>query len=477
MMDGTCLSGQWTRSLRRPYGMSSGEASVGLVWLAPELIHKVALSGWLGVKDVSALSQTCKRMAEVLVWDAYAKNIHQALVGVMENVAAERWVPARYAVKRRWFVRGEDEASVWMSVAKAVSGDERMEDVDEKGWESVMLAALSLPGARGCLDTWGHLILAEEGTKTSLLHVAAEMWSERVVDWVVEHGGDVNVRNEFNDTPLLVAGTDGSERMVKKLLEVGADATAKNTISQNLFYVSCSSGNAELVRFAAGLGVFDINEKDSYRSSPLGIASLYGNLSVVKVLVEELGADVDVEGRNPKGPLYWAGVRGHTAVMQVLVDGGAWSGVAKDGGVWVGGLVGGAKSMARDERVDVVRLYLGWGVGVDGVDGDTEMTALCAASREGNADVVRVLLEEGGADVNKAGKNGQTPISWACESRKADVVRVLLDAGADIGIVDDFGRTPLRVALLQAVAWRSGGEGIVELLQDAHRSQSRSQSR
>ena len=38
---------------------------VWLVELATEVMHKVALSGWLEFEDVEALSKTCKRMKNI----------------------------------------------------------------------------------------------------------------------------------------------------------------------------------------------------------------------------------------------------------------------------------------------------------------------------------------------------------------------------------------------------------------------------
>ncbi len=85
---------------------SEHEQGVGLVEMAPELVHKVALSGWLTFEDVTALSQTCRRMKNIFVDDAYGRDIHYALKGVLENVRAKRWRSARFAVRRKWFVAG-----------------------------------------------------------------------------------------------------------------------------------------------------------------------------------------------------------------------------------------------------------------------------------------------------------------------------------------------------------------------------------
>ena len=44
---------------------------VGLVALAPELVHKVAFSGWLTFADVAVLSQNMSQNERVFVDDDY----------------------------------------------------------------------------------------------------------------------------------------------------------------------------------------------------------------------------------------------------------------------------------------------------------------------------------------------------------------------------------------------------------------------
>ena len=195
--------------------------------LAPELVHMVALTGHLTFNDIAALSQTCRRMKTIFVDDDYGRDIHYALKGVMENVRAKRWASARYALNRRWFVDGwENEESVWRMIADVVVlGSWRCVRLDDEedvvGWENVMLAALSLPKASGCLEKWRVLRGGKKDVLT-LLHVAAQVGSERVVDWVVERGGDLEVKNKVGGTPLSLASSMGHLGVVRKLVEGGA---------------------------------------------------------------------------------------------------------------------------------------------------------------------------------------------------------------------------------------------------------------
>ena len=436
--------------MERGEGVGAGEG-VGLVGLAPELVHKVALSGYLTYEEVCALSRTCRRMADVLVWDVYGRDLGYALKGVVGNVERGRWKAARYALRRGWYEGAGD--GVWKDVAEVVVGKEKNvveSDDGLRGWEDVVLAALCLPGASGWEGVWGY---GRYGQRTSLLHVAASVGSMRVVEWVVERGGDLEGLNEWEETPLLVACKTGRLEVMRRLVEGGADVMARDKWNRNMLYAACEGGDVGLVRYVLGLGVFDVEEKDSDMQTPLHRACEYGQLDAARVLVEEAGADVDVEGNDVCGPLYWACSGGNIGIVRMLVDAGSGSGAGKEGGVWVEGFV----VAALRGYADVVRELLGLGVAVDGVEEYWE-TALCLASRNGRADVVRVLVEEAGADVNMANGHGKPPLYLASQIGGVDVVRVLLELGADVGIVDEDGRTVLDVAR------EAGLDDVVQLL-------------
>ena len=436
-----------------------------LVHLAPELMHKITLSGNLSFNDVAALSQTCHTMKTIFVDDAYGRDIHHALLGVLKNVETKQWTSARYAVKRRWFVGvRENEESVWRKVADVAVGwrkDRVVAEEDTVGWENVMLAALSLPGARGCLDRWEHVTYGYENI-SSLLHMGVFAGSEKMVDWVAEKGGDLEARNVLDRSALWVAcRTAGRVGVVRKLVESGADVAAKDSFSRNVLHAASQSGDVEIVRFLCGLGVVDVDERDNKGKTPLSFACQDGHVDVAKLLVEEGGADVDVEGKDVEGPLLFACTGGNMDVVTMLVEAGSGSGAGKDGDVWTRGLA----AAASRGHVDVVRGLLGMGVGVEGVD-DFGDTALCLASAEGHIHVVNVLLGQGGAGVNVPGGRGRTPLFFACEKGKEDVVRVLLEAGADLETTDMFGATPLTVAqmfrrsgVVKVLGEWSGGAG------------------
>ena len=397
-------------------------------------------------------------MASIFVWDGYGRDLHRALQGVVENVKRGRWAAARYAVRRRWF-RGEDGEgeSVWKRLAEEVcktANDfvvlENQEDL--AGWENVVVEAVGLcDDEHVCLKSWKY---GKKGwNQTSLLVAAASVGSTRMVDWVVERGGDLEIRNHLEMTPLFVACHAGHLDVVRMLVERGADVGALGSTSATVLYAAARYGHVEVVEYLLGLGVLDVDKVDVYDRNALGTACAFGHLEVVKLLVENGGADVDVEGKNIHGPIYQACVSGREDLVGYVLDTGSGNGVGKDGGVWVEGLVG----AAQKGNVGVVRILLGVGVAVDGINVRGN-TALGVASAYGKEDVVKVLLGEGGAGVDVGGSKGKKPLYIACNAKHAGVVELLLAAGADVEGAEWKGEGVVHLAR------RKGRDDIVEML-------------
>ena len=458
---------------------------VGLVELAPELMHKVALSGWLTFNDVAALSQTCRRMKSIFVDDDYGRGIHHAMKGVLHNVRAKRWKAARFAVKRKWFVDCwiEKEESVWREVAKTVLADRTFALQPEEelaGWESVMLAALSLPGASGWAEGWWVERMwfrsEKRGTMVFLLHVAAALGRERIVGWLLEKGAYLEARDDEYKTPLLVACESGCLGMVKKLVEIGADVTAKGGC-RSVLAAASYGGHADVVAYLLGLGVLDVaaegfgrwsslraayernhpevvkllveggadlEGRDGKDNTPLLVACSSGMLGVVRTLVE-CGADVDVMAGDTyaRTPLYLACKGNYPEMVKVLIEGGA--DVDVEGRCWYGPLF----IACCGGFTEIVRLLVDAGAS-SGVrkDGGVWSNGLGFAAEKGHVGVVQVLLDAGaGAGVDSVDWKGNTPLCHASRNAHVDVVRVLVcEGGADVDKAGQGGKTPLFLA-------------------------------
>ena len=121
------------------------------------------------------------------------------------------------------------------------------------------------------------------------------------------------------------------------------------------------------------------NDNDGYRNTPLIYAAMYGNVEVVRVLLEG-GANVDRADAYRDTALHWAAFYGH---------------------------------------LDVCRLLLDWGAKVDRLNW-WQNTALHWAAGWGHLSVVKLLVERG-ADVSVKGEGGRTASAFARLYEKKDV--------------------------------------------------------
>ena len=133
------------------------------------------------------------------------------------------------------------------------------------------------------------------------------------------------------------------------------------------------------------------------------------NTEAVKQAIAE-GADVNVkyEDLNGWAPLIFAALGGHREITELLIDSGA--------------------------EVNAKSYNDGW-------------APLHGAAQNGHKEIAELLVAVG-ADVNAMGRMG-TPLHYAAARGRNKIVELLIAKGADVNILNDFGKTPLDIALPQ----------------------------
>jgi len=103
---------------------------------------------------------------------------------------------------------------------------------------------------------------------------------------LTKNGADVNVRNEYNATPLIKASGEGYAEIVKLLLEAKADVNAAtNADASTPLYIASGNGHTEVVKLLLEAKA-NINAVTTNGLTPLYIASFQGHTEVVKLLIE-----------------------------------------------------------------------------------------------------------------------------------------------------------------------------------------------
>jgi ankyrin repeat protein len=203
-------------------------------------------------------------------------------------------------------------------------------------------------------------------------------------------------------TPLHLAVADGQAEVVRALVEAGADLTARTERGRTPLHIALEHC-PDLMPVLRELGAVVDAPSAAY-------------LDDVEQLSRELddGADL-VEPITGVDLLTWAAYGGACRTARLLLDRGADA----DGGALL--------AAAGRGRVDLVRMLLDAGAGVDRRDphtGRTPLHAAVAAGPGGDApDIVKVLLAAG-ADVNATTNDGASALDIsrvsAARSRRDD---------------------------------------------------------
>ena len=154
--------------------------------------------------------------------------------------------------------------------------------------------------------------------------------------------------------------------------------------------------------------------KKGWITEPLFWAAMYGNVPVVRALLES-GVDVNkVLYQDERTALHTAAFNGHAALVKALIEAGA----------------------------DVNKTASPYGL-----DGSVlhNVTPVFLAAQQGHTPCVMELITAG-ADVNLARKDGYTPLYVAAQNGHDGCVALLIQAGADIHEACQ-GQTPLAVAV------------------------------
>ncbi|KAL2129467.1 hypothetical protein VTI74DRAFT_7769 [Chaetomium olivicolor] len=260
----------------------------------------------------------------------------------------------------------------------------------------------------------------------------------------------VNTPNHLGITPLMAAVRSPAAKyrpktqlaMVRFLVDCcGADVDAVKIDrvtgqGESVLSMACAGGAEEMVRFLVGRGA------DAGRRLPCG--SGLGGASRRGIFVGRGQTALHVSVLAERGECVDVLLREGKADVNAVFDA---SGVGEPEGGRKG-LRRKGKSVSREGREKQLR---------------HPVSALHLA--HGSHLCTEVLLKCG-ADVGLKDGYGRTPLHWAAEAGSVDVVRLLVGAGADVNAAANDGRTPLGsvVTAMEEGKTRSGYVEVVNVL-------------
>ena len=233
----------------------------------------------------------------------------------------------------------------------------------------------------------------------TVLHYAVFMNDLERVKLLIEKGADVNVRDNSDITPLIVAADNNNFELVKFFVENGAE----------------------------------VNVQDEDGFTAVFYAALHGNLEMVQCLIEK-GADITINSRNRLDytVLHCAAHSGNLKLVQWLVNQGV--SVSESNGV--------LHRAVKSGNLELVQWLVAQGADVNSYFLNDSVLAYAVDSC--NMDIMRYLVEQEGVDVNESvnRKIYYPALECAVKRNNFDSVKFLVEHGANINPPYILGKFP-----------------------------------
>lgn len=150
---------------------------------------------------------------------------------------------------------------------------------------------------------------------------AAEKSHDKALGIFIEAGVDVNLRNQFGWTPLMVTTFLGSEESATLLITHGANVSVCDNRGYTPLHWAAQRGYAKVADLLLQRGAYP-NVKSKKGLTPLIQAAALGRTEVVKVLLAR-GASANAPDNEGWAPLHKAVANNHLEIVRMLIDANA----------------------------------------------------------------------------------------------------------------------------------------------------------
>ncbi|MCK5148188.1 ankyrin repeat domain-containing protein [bacterium] len=314
-------------------------------------------------------------------------------------------------------------------------------------------------GKISTMDSLYHLntgVLTETDAQSGgqAIHFAAWAGEQSSIDWLVNKGADLNVKDSNGSTVFAWAIAGGRISVMKKIVECGVEIIGNQDKWGNYLHVAAMHGHSDVIDYLVHAGL-DVNLSGRFGFVPLHNAVFRRQAVQVAALLKN-GADAMKLNQDGISPLFMAAGLGNAQLINIFLENGtSVNSVTQQGGTLLHAAVHGG-------HIELVKTLIEAGADLQIIDG-ANLSPLDLAIERRHAPVAELLTANGAKKNNKQtdartafppfvtlGKSLDNEISVSViydnfvhvEGMEADWGFSLLIEGAEKTILFDTGTSP-----------------------------------
>eukprot|EP00953_Heterococcus_sp_UTEX-ZZ885_P005533 3450-Heterococcus_DN1.PRE.1 len=247
----------------------------------------------------------------------------------------------------------------------------------------------------------------DDGSKQTLLHIAAANNHVAVVQYLLQNGADCDTLDSNGRCALLCALLSDSIDVVDYMLDSGAVVAVDSLGNTALHTVAACSDSAAAVQSLVEHGFeLDVDTLNGFGDTPLVLAAAAGHAQCVTAL---LRAGANVAHTNSRGvtALHAAVLSGHVQLVQLLLEHGVDCTVDSQADVCAAQCCGSVSTLMMAYEPSIVKVLLAAGADVTKTS-STCSNCLHTAAAHNYSPAVVCLLIKAGAKLSAVNSHRQT---------------------------------------------------------------------
>ena len=278
----------------------------------------------------------------------------------------------------------------------------------------------------------------------TVCHLVAEQENPVYFKILKNAGADLNDKNDYETTPLMLAcAYNPNIKVVDYLIENGADISARDLYGWDVLSWSMKNSNLEIAKRLIGLGA-NIHTKTVKEDENLLITALKNGANLEKVeYLLSLGIDINENGKRGFPAIFYsASYNTDIEVLDYLIKKGADVNFTPEFNPKFNLLIG----AAVNKNPDIIKYLISKGLDIDNARDNTGCTPLLVAATNSNLEVFYTLVQMG-ADIKAVDHDNNNVLLMASAyNENYQIIPLLLQMGFSLDYRNDLGENAIIAA-------------------------------